>query len=68
MSIKQTIRPLGCANGGCPGILVTDNGTVLVQGLKTTQPTGVEVPDHEDLVAIPGTVFEELLRQYIHSW
>lgn len=65
MNIKQIIRPLGCAHGGCPGLLVTDHGTVLVQGLKSPKPAGVDVPDHEDLVAIPRNVFDELVRQYL---
>lgn len=65
MKIKRTIRPQECAFSGCPGILVTDQDTVLVQGLKTAKPTEVDVPGHEDLVAIPRETFDRLVRQYI---
>ena len=34
MNIIKTIAPLGCANGACPSLLLTDEGTVLVQGAR----------------------------------
>lgn len=64
MKIQREIRPLGCLNGTCPGILETDTDAVLVQGDKVTAPAGVEVAAHETLVRIPRPVFDELIWQY----
>lgn len=66
MNVIKSIKSHGCFNGACPGLLVTEGDLVLIQGNKvgTQRPTGVTVPDHEDLVAIPKAVFDELIAQY----
>jgi hypothetical protein len=66
MTIVKTIAPAGCAHGACPALHLTDTGTVLIQGarLPVNPRTLLEVPDHEDVVAIPREVFEALLARY----
>ncbi len=64
MIITKIIRQRACLNGSCPGILLTDNGTVLVQGQKVDVPGTLDVPADESVVAIPREVFAELVRQY----
>jgi hypothetical protein len=64
MKIQKAIRPLGCSNGLCPGIILTDEGTVLVQGRKVDVTGALEVPDNETVVAIPQEVFAELINRY----
>ena len=66
MNIIETIGSHTCANGGCPALLLTDTGTVLVQGAKlpANPRQSLDIPDHEDVVAIPKEVFDALLAQY----
>jgi hypothetical protein len=66
MRITKAISPRGCANGACPTLLLTDAGTVIVQGAKLppNHRESLRVPGHEDLVSIPREVFEDLLSQY----
>ena len=66
MKIIKTISPRACANGACPSFLLTDTGSVLVQGAKLApnHRKSLTVPDHEDVVAIPKEVFDALLAQY----
>jgi hypothetical protein len=66
MKITKVISPRGCANGACPTIMLTDSGTVIVQGAKLP-PKGrnsLRIPAHEDVVSIPKDVFDALLSQY----
>ena len=65
MKITKIIRGRACLNGACPGFLIPDDGTVLVQGRKVEVPGTIEVPDHETLVAIPREVFPEWVEQYV---
>jgi hypothetical protein len=46
--------------------VVTDRGTVLVQGLilPVADKSKLTVPSHEDVVEISQEVFEDLLGQY----
>ena len=53
-----------CLTLAPPGFILTDDGTVRVQGRKVEVPGTLEVPDHETLVAIPREVFAELVEQY----
>lgn len=66
MTLTKVISPRGCASGACPTLMLTDNGTVIVQGAKllADQRASLTVPDHEDVVVIPQAVFEDLLSQY----
>jgi hypothetical protein len=66
MKVIKIIAPHGCANGACPSLHLTDAGAVLVQGarLPANQRESLGIPDHEEIVAIPKAVFEDLLRQY----
>ena len=66
MKITNVISPRGCYSGACPSLHLTDDGSVLVQGarLRAEERPGLPVPEHEDLVRIPKTVFEDLLSQY----
>ena len=65
MKINKIIRQRGCANGACPGIILTGDRTVLVQGAKIRVPPSLEVPGHEDMVEIPQEGFNELVQEYI---
>jgi hypothetical protein len=51
----------------CPGIIVTDRNTVLVQGhvLPKVDKAQLTVPGHEDVVEIPREVFDDLLSQFL---
>lgn len=66
MNITKVFSPRGCANGACPSLLLTDAGTIIIQGAKlpADRREPLRVPDHEDLVSIPREVFEDLLSQY----
>ncbi|HOY59892.1 MAG TPA: hypothetical protein PK640_17380 [Verrucomicrobiota bacterium] len=66
MNIIKTISPSACAQGACPSFHLTDTGTVLVQGarLPANPPESLDIPDHEDVVAIPKDVFDAPLAQY----
>jgi len=66
MNIIKTIVSPACAQGACPSFHLTDNGIVLVQGarLPDNPRDSLDIPDHEDVVAIPKDVFEGLLAQY----
>ncbi len=66
MNITKVISPRGCANGACPSLLVTDAGTVIIQGAKlpAERRESLHIPGHEDIVSIPREVFEDLLSQY----
>lgn len=66
MKITKVISPRGCASGACPSLLVTDAGTVIIQGAKLPpdRRESLRVPGHEDIVGIPREVFEDLLSQY----
>jgi hypothetical protein len=65
MKITKIIRQRACLNGSCPGLIITNDGNVLIQGRKVDVPRSIDVPDHESLVAIPQDTFAELVRQYI---
>jgi hypothetical protein len=66
MNVVAHFSPRGCGQGLCPGIVVTDRGTVLVQGLilPVADKSKLTVPSHEDVVEISREVFEDLLGQY----
>ena len=64
MKITKIIRQRACLNGSCPGILITDNRTVLVQGRKVDVHGTLEIPADETVVEIPKDIFTELVRQY----
>jgi hypothetical protein len=55
MKVIDHYSPRGCANGMCPGIIVTDRNTVLVQGrvLLKYGRAQLTVPGHADAVVIP---------------
>ncbi len=67
MKVIDHYSPRGCANGMCPGIIVTDRNTVLVQGhvLPKVDKAQLTVPRHEDIVEIPREVFDDLLSQFL---
>ena len=67
MKVIEHHSPRGCANGMCPGIIVTDRNTVLVQGrvLAKDDKAQLTVPGHEDVVEIPREVFDDLLSQFL---
>jgi len=67
MKVINHYSPRGCANGMCPGIIVTDRNTVLVQGhvLPKVDKAQLTVPGHEDIVEIPREVFDDLLSQFL---
>ena len=66
MNVTKVISPRGCANGACPSLLLTDAGTIIIQGakLQADQRKFLRVPAHEDLVGISRAVFEDILSQY----
>ncbi len=66
MNIIKTIVSPACAQGACPSLHFTDNGTVLIQGAKLpAKPREcLDIPDHEDVVALPKDMFDALLAQY----
>ena len=66
MKIIKTIVSPACAQGACPAFHLTDNGAVLVQGaqLAANRRKCLDIPDHEDVVALPKDVFDALLAQY----
>ena len=66
MKTTKVISPRGCYSGACPSLHLTDDGAVLVQGarLRAGEQPSLPVPEHEDVVRIPKTVFEDLLSQY----
>jgi hypothetical protein len=67
MKVIDHYSPRGCANGMCPGIIVTDRNTVLVQGhvLPKVDKAQLTVPGHEGVVEIPREVFDDLLSQFL---
>ena len=66
MKIIKVISPRGCANGACPSLLLTDEGGVIIQGVKLPpeRREAMGIPGHEDIVRIPRDVFHDLLSQY----
>lgn len=58
--------PKACGQGLCPGIIVTDRDTVVVQGYQIPKPdkSKLTVPSNEDVIEIPRSVFEDLVSQY----
>ena len=72
MRITKIIREVNlenqtnCAGGQCPGLILTEDGNILIQGnlVAPGDRRAVQVPDHEDLVQIPRAVFENLIEQY----
>jgi hypothetical protein len=55
----------GCWTGNCPALHITDDGRVIVQGnrLSADDKSPLEVPEHEDTVAIDMAVFRELAQK-----
>ena len=67
MKVIDHCSPRSYDNGLCPGIIVTDRNTVLVQGrmLPKGDKAQLTVPGHEDVVEIPREVFDDLLSQFL---
>ena len=67
MKVIDHYSPRGCANGMCPGIIVTNRNTVLVQGhvLPTVDKAQLTVLGHEEVVEITREVFDDLLSQFL---
>ncbi len=67
MNVVAHFSPRGCGQGLCPGILITDRNTVLIQGhiLPKGEKAQLTVPGHEDVVEIPREVFDDLLGQFL---
>ena len=64
MKITKIIRQRACLNGSCPGLIITNDGNVLIQGRKVDACGTLEIPADETVVSIPNEVFEELVREY----
>lgn len=66
MKVITHYAPKACGQGLCPGIIVTDRDTVVIQGylVPKTDKTQLTVPFNEDVVEIPRSVFEDLVGQY----
>jgi hypothetical protein len=64
MKITKIIRQRACLNGSCPGLIITNDGNVLIQGRKVDVSGAIEIPADESVVVIPSEVFAELVRQY----
>ncbi|HSH61606.1 MAG TPA: hypothetical protein VK988_18550 [Acidimicrobiales bacterium] len=62
MRLTQLVTDPFCQGKICPTVYATDRGTVVIQGDRVTEPTDVEVPEHEVLVEIPRSLVEELVR------
>jgi hypothetical protein len=67
MHIEKVIAPRGCVNGACPTLHLTNEGQVIIQGSRLPPEVRAEVPTppQEDVVIMPQTVFEDLLRRYL---
>lgn len=67
MKVIDHYSPRGCGNGLCPGIIVTDRNTVIIQGrvLPKDDKAQLTVPEHEDVVEISREVFDDLLGQFL---
>jgi hypothetical protein len=55
MKVIDHYSPRGCGNGLCPGIIVTDRNTVIIQGRVPPKDdkTQLTVPGYADIVEIP---------------
>ncbi len=61
MKVIDHYSPWVCANGMCPGMIVTDRNTVLIQGrvLPKSDKAQLTVPGHADVVEIPWERFAD---------
>ena len=56
----------GCGKtGNCPTVYEMENGDIAVQGFKSDAGVKVnlEVPDSEDLIVLPRTFFDKIIRK-----
>jgi hypothetical protein len=66
MKITHTYSgPWGCSGGKCPSLHTTDDGRVIIQGirLQPTEKAVMTVPDHEDAVTMDIATFRSLIAQ-----
>ncbi|MDQ2946116.1 MAG: hypothetical protein M3Y27_09275 [Acidobacteriota bacterium] len=56
-----------CLGGKCPGVYLTDDGRVFVQGAIVTAAdrATVSTPAHEDLVTMDRAVFAKIAKQFL---
>jgi hypothetical protein len=67
MKVIDHYSPRGCANGMCPGIIVTDRKTIVIVGnvLSEDEKARLNMTRNEDAVEVPCATFEDLLNQYL---
>jgi hypothetical protein len=56
VTMKLTLLGTSSDRGSCPSVYATDQGTLVVQGWKITDPdalSAMDIPDHEAAVEIP---------------
>lgn len=66
MKITNTYSaPWGCAGGKCPSLHTTDDGRVVVQGIRLLkdEKAVLSIPDHEDAVVMDSATFRALADQ-----
>jgi hypothetical protein len=54
-----------CTAGGCPKILINENGDALIQGLLVDESVkkSLNVPKSEDIVFVPKSIIQEFVKQ-----
>jgi len=54
-----------CAGGKCPSLHTTDDGRVIVQGIRllTDEKAVLSIPDREDVVAMDIATFRHLVNK-----
>lgn len=67
MKIVKTITapdPSNCSGGNCPSFFLTDDGRVLIQGyvLAPEAKEGLGLPAGEDVVSLPASVLDQLVK------
>ena len=57
-------KPELCNGGGCPTLLLTEDGDVLIQGdrLNPKEDSQVTAPDHESFVKMPLATLQQLVK------
>lgn len=61
MELRKIAQEPPCIGSSCPTVYESDRGTIVVQGKRVGDASGLDVPSDEVLAEVPVSLIKQLL-------